>query len=73
MTPIDRKAKSKVMFIIIRENIGSVLILSAILLIAALILGSRIRAKRRGEGGCGCGCKSCPMAGKCHKEKGEES
>ena len=59
------------MFTTIQENVGSVLVLSGIVLIAALIILSRIRAKRRGEGGCGCGCKTCPMAAKCHQEKGE--
>ena len=63
----------KVMFTFIQENVGSLLVLFGIILIAALILLGRIRAKRRGATGCGCGCKSCPMATKCHKGKGEES
>ena len=61
------------MFTFISENIGSLLILLAVVSIAAAILAFRIRAKRQGKTSCGCGCASCPMADKCHPKKDESA
>lgn len=61
------------MFTFISENIGSLLVILGILLIVTLIVLANVRKKRSGRPTCGCGCKSCPMASKCHQEKGEQS
>ena len=55
------------MLALIRDNIGSLLVLAALALTVALIIAFRVRAHRHGKGcGCGCGCNGCPMADTCH-------
>ena len=59
------------MFAFISENIGSLLVLLALSATLGLIIAANIRQKKQGKSPCA-GCSSCPMAGKCHKEKAEE-
>ena len=40
------------------ENIMSLVLLAAVVLIAFFIVRSRIKAKKSGKG-CGCGCSGC--------------
>ena len=56
---------------VIRENIGSIIVLAALILTILLILFFRVRAHRRGKGGCGCGCgcNACPMADQCQHDR----
>ena len=58
---------------LIKENIGSILVLFGVAAVIALIVVFRIRAKKKGETGCGCGCSSCPGRFTCHSVKKEES
>lgn len=48
------------------ENIGSIVVLAALLAVAALIVFGIIRSRKKGKPSCGCGCDgncgSCPMA-----------
>lgn len=59
------------MFTFIANNIGSLLVLLAVVATVTAIVLFRIRAKRQGKSTCGSGCASCPMAGKCHEKKKE--
>ena len=60
------------MLAFLSENIGSIAVLLALLLIVTLSTAFLIRKKRRGGCSCGSGCGSCPMAGKCHEGKTEK-
>ncbi len=48
----------------ISQNIGSLVVLSAVLLLAAALVRSLIKAKRSGKSHCA-GCQSCALSGKC--------
>ena len=48
------------------ENIGTILICAALIVLVALIVRSLVRQKKQGKSSCGCNCGSCPMSGKCH-------
>ena len=56
---------------LIKENIGSILVLLGVATVIALIVVFRVRAKKKGETGCGCGCSSCPGRFTCHSVKEE--
>lgn len=51
------------------ENIATIIICIALLLIVTGIIAGMIRDKRKGKSSCGCGCASCPMSSSCHKSK----
>lgn len=51
------------------ENIATIIICIALLLIVTGIIAGMIRDKRKGKSSCGCGCASCPMSDSCHKSK----
>lgn len=51
------------------ENIATIIICIALLLIVTGIIAGMIRDKRKGKSSCGCGCASCPMSSSCHKLK----
>lgn len=51
------------------ENIATIIICIALLLIVTGIIAGMIRDKRKGKSSCGCGCANCPMSGSCHKLK----
>ncbi len=57
------------MFKWIAENISTILVFAALLLIAVLIIRSLVRNKRQGKSSCGCNCAHCAMAGQCHGKK----
>jgi hypothetical protein len=50
---------------VIIDNIGSVIVLFAVVAFVGFLAYSLIRAKRKSGGGCH-GCSGCAMAGKCH-------
>lgn len=49
------------------ENIATIIICIALLLIVTGIIAGMIRDKRKGKSSCG--CASCPMSSSCHKSK----
>ena len=57
---------------LIKENIGSILVLLGVATVIALIVVFRVKAKKKGKTGCGCGCSSCPGRFTCHSNKQEE-
>ena len=57
------------MFAWIAENIGTILITAALVLIVALIVRKLIKDKKKGKSSCGCNCAHCAMAGSCHPQK----
>ena len=57
------------MFAWIAENIGTILITAALVLIVALIARKLIKDKKKGKRSCGCNCAHCAMAGSCHPQK----
>jgi len=57
------------MFKWISENISTILVFAALLLIALLIIRSLVRNKKQGKSSCGCNCAHCAMAGQCHGKK----
>ena len=57
------------MLAFLSENIGSILVLCALVAVVALIAVKTIRDRRAGKSSCGSGCAHCPMSGKCHKKK----
>lgn len=57
------------MLVWLAENIGTILILAALIAIVAAIIVSMRRDKKRGKSSCGCGCAHCAMNGSCHSCK----
>ena len=53
------------------ENMATIIISAVLVLVAAAILVSMIRGKRKGKASCGCGCAGCAMNGACHPAKPE--
>lgn len=53
----------------IKANLATVIISAVLLVIAAAIIVSIVKDKRRGKSSCGCKCASCPMSGSCHNKK----
>ena len=51
----------------IAENVGTILIALALLLVVAAIVYSLLRNRKKGRSSCGGHCVSCPMGGSCHK------
>lgn len=49
------------------NNLATLLISLALLILVALIIRSLVKNKKSGKSGCGCNCSSCPMGGSCHK------
>ena len=54
------------------ENIGSILVVFALIAIFALIIVSNVKNKKKGKSNCGCGCSNCSMNGICHSDKEEQ-
>lgn len=51
------------------ENIGTILILAALIAVVAGIVAGMLRDRKKGKSSCGCGCSNCAMKGCCHSEK----
>ncbi len=51
----------------IMQNLATILISLALLIVVVLIVMRLIRKKRQGEPFCGCGCANCAMRDRCHK------
>ena len=49
------------------QNYGTIIVVTILAAVCALIIISWIRGKKKGRSSCGCGCANCPMRGKCHK------
>jgi len=54
------------MFAFIAENLGTILVSGALLVIVGLVIASIVKKKKRGGTSCGCGCDGCPSASSCH-------
>ena len=57
-----------------RDNIGSLIILFAVVAIAAFVIAGIVKAKKKGKASCGCGgkcgeCSGCAMSGLCNNKK----
>ena len=48
------------------QNIGTILIIAALVAFFALLIWSLIRDKKQGKSSCCGGCAGCAMAGHCH-------
>lgn len=53
----------------ITENIGTILIGTALVLIVAAVITGMIRDKKKGKSSCGCSCEHCAMNNACHSKK----
>ena len=51
------------------NNLGSIVVVMALIAIVAAIIVHMIKQKRSGKGGCGCGCEGCANSGFCHPRK----
>ena len=49
----------------IGQNIGTIAVGAAVILIVGLLILKLIKDKKSGKGGCSCGCSSCPMSKSC--------
>lgn len=47
---------------------ATILVVSAVLLLAVLVTIHVIRNKKKGKTSCGCNCQGCAMRGSCHKK-----
>lgn len=54
------------MFVWIAENIWTIIICAALILIVASIIVGLVKNKKKGKSSCGCSCAHCAMAGSCH-------
>ena len=54
------------MFAWIAENIWTIIICAALILIVASIIVGLVKNKKKGKSSCGCNCANCAMAGPCH-------
>ena len=50
----------------IAQNLGTILISAALLVIVIAIVRYLIRQKKQGRSSCGCNCAHCAMHGQCH-------
>ena len=48
----------------LKNNIGSIAVLTVVIALLAFLGYSLIKSKRNGSS-CSCGCGGCPMSGKC--------
>ena len=48
------------------QNIGTILIIAALIAFFALLIWSLIRDKKKGKSSCCGGCAGCALAGQCH-------
>lgn len=53
------------MFLWISENIGTIFVLLALLIVVTGIIVGMRRDKKRGKSACGKSCRHCPMSGSC--------
>ncbi len=53
----------------VKNNLGTISVLLAVVLIMALLAVKLVRDKRSGKSGCSCGCSSCAFSGSCHGGK----
>ncbi|NLM84920.1 MAG: FeoB-associated Cys-rich membrane protein [Clostridiales bacterium] len=56
------------MIAFILENLGTIVVGAALLVIVCLIIANEIRRRKRGRSSCGCGCSGCPSASVCRKQ-----
>lgn len=50
------------------NNIGTILITLALVLVVAAIVMKLLRDRRKGKSNCGSNCAHCAMAGSCHSK-----
>ncbi len=48
------------------ENMATIIISAVLIIVAAAVIASMVRDKRKGKSSCGCGCQGCAMRGACH-------
>jgi len=53
----------------ITENLATVIVCAALIVIVTLIIVHMIKDKKKGRTSCGCNCAGCPMSGSCHHGK----
>ena len=51
------------------NNWGSILVVTVLTVIIALIIIKMIKDKKSGKTSCGCGCSNCAMRESCHSSK----
>lgn len=57
------------MFAFIAQNISTIIVAAALILIVALIVKHLIKNKRQGKSSCCSGCAHCALCDKCHGAK----
>lgn len=50
-------------------NLGTIVVLLAVIAVVTGVTVKMIKDKKQGKSSCGCSCGNCPMSGKCHGEK----
>lgn len=56
-----------------QQNLSTILISAALLLLMAAIVVSRVRARKKGKSTCGCGCAECAMHSACQGAQGAKT
>ena len=56
------------MFSWIAENIGTIAICFALVIVIASIIIKLVCDAKNGKSSCGCNCAHCAMSGSCHKK-----
>ena len=60
------------MFDWIVANLGTIVVLLAVIAVVAGVTVKMIKDKKQGKSSCGSSCCSCPMSGKCHPKANNE-
>lgn len=61
------------MFAWIFENLATILLSLALVLLVCAIIWKLVRDRRKGKRSCGCGCQNCAMSGTCHMSQQKKS
>ncbi len=53
----------------IKDNIGTIIVGAALVLLIAFIIVRMVKNKKQGKSACGCGCSDCAMKASCKGNK----
>lgn len=52
-----------------KNNLGSIAVLTVVVIFVAFLIYVLVKNKKKGGSSCGGGCAGCPMSGKCSGHK----
>ncbi|MBQ2971491.1 MAG: FeoB-associated Cys-rich membrane protein [Ruminococcus sp.] len=50
------------------QNLATIIVLLAVILVVGLVVIKMIKDKKAGKKSCSCGCSGCPMKDSCHSD-----